>query len=47
MQTLEDAVRAMAKYELGKKLSKGELESIVAFLHTLTGVNPHLAVSAQ
>lgn len=44
IQTLDDAVRAMAKYELGKKLSASEVEAIVAFLHTLTGKNPHLQI---
>lgn len=41
-QTLEDATRAMAKYEMGRELPEKEVESIVAFLHTLTGQNPHL-----
>lgn len=41
-QTLEDAVRAMARYELGKDLSDQEVCSIVAFLNTLTGDNTHL-----
>ena len=43
-QSLEEAVRAMARYELGKSLSGKDVESIVAFLNTLTGVNPHLIV---
>lgn len=41
-QTMEDAVRAMARYELGKNLSDGDVQSIVAFMNTLTGENPHL-----
>lgn len=36
-QRLEDAVRAMAKYELGKELSDDDVKSIVAFMQTLTG----------
>lgn len=35
--TLEDAVRVMAKYELGRTLSDAEVSSIVAFMNTLTG----------
>lgn len=35
--TLEDAVIAMAKYEVGVELSQQEVEKIVAFLNTLTG----------
>ena len=41
-QTLEDAVKAMARYDLGKELSEQDVCSIVAFLNTLTGDNPHL-----
>ena len=40
--TLDEAIRAMAKYELGKSLKQTEIDAIVAFLHTLTGHNPHL-----
>lgn len=35
--TLEDAVVAMAKYEVGVDLSQQEVKQIVAFLKTLTG----------
>lgn len=35
--TLEDAVVAMAKYEVGVNLSQQEVKQIVAFLQTLTG----------
>jgi cytochrome c peroxidase len=35
--TLTDAVRMMAKYQLGRRLSDEEVESIVEFLKTLTG----------
>lgn len=35
--TLEDAVRVMARYQLGRELSNPEIERIVAFLRTLTG----------
>jgi len=42
MATLEDAVKAMAKYELGKDLADSEVASIVAFMKSLTGKNPYL-----
>lgn len=35
--TLADAVRVMARYQLGKTLDAKEVDSIVAFLQTLTG----------
>ena len=41
--TLEDAVKAMAKYELGKDLTDKDIQSIVAFMNTLDGNNPHLS----
>jgi len=44
-QTLEEAVRAMAKYELGKELSDRDVASIVTFMKTLTGKHPLIAVS--
>jgi len=43
MATMEDAVRAMAKYELGKDLKEADVNSIVAFMRTLTGQHPLLA----
>jgi cytochrome c peroxidase len=36
-QRLEDAVETMADAQLGRKLSKEDLDKIVGFLHTLTG----------
>ena len=36
-KTLEDAVRTMATFQLGVQLSDEDVESIVAFLKTLTG----------
>jgi len=36
-KTLEDAVRVMARHQLGEQLGTDELKKIVAFLHTLTG----------
>lgn len=39
-KTLDDAVQKMAYYQLGRKLSKDEIEKIVSFLHTLTGELP-------
>lgn len=35
--TLDDAVKVMAQYQLGRSLSEPDQEAIVAFLHTLTG----------
>lgn len=36
-QTLEEAVRSMAKYEVGIELNDAETARLVAFLKTLTG----------
>ncbi len=36
-KSLEEAVRVMARYQLGEQISTGDLKKIVAFLHTLTG----------
>lgn len=41
--TLEEAVSAMARYELGKELSESDIHSIVSFMGTLTGRNPHFS----
>jgi len=38
--TLDDAVKVMAKVQLGKELSKDETADIVAFLNGLTGEFP-------
>ena len=38
--TLPEAVRVMARVQLGKTLSDGEVEAIVAFLASLTGPLP-------
>lgn len=35
--TLEGAVAIMAKYQLGRQLSSGDIDVIIKFLHTLTG----------
>ena len=37
VETLDEMVRIMAKYQVGRILSDGEINSIVEFLHTLTG----------
>ena len=37
MATMDDAVRAMAKYQLGIDLPQQEVDKIVGFLRTLTG----------
>ncbi|MCQ2182895.1 MAG: heme-binding domain-containing protein [Bacteroidales bacterium] len=42
MATMEDAVKAMAKYELGKDLKDEDVNYIVAFMRTLTGRHPYL-----
>ena len=39
---LHEAVKTMAKHQLGLKLSNGEVKKIVAFLKTLTGEQPSL-----
>lgn len=39
--TLEEAVKTMAKYQLGKEISTEEIRAIVAFLKTLTGQAPN------
>ncbi len=41
-QTLDESVKAMAQYELGRELTENEVHSIVSFLNTLSGKNPHL-----
>jgi cytochrome c peroxidase len=38
--TLEEAVRRMARYQLGRKLSDAEVASVVAWLASLTGTIP-------
>jgi cytochrome c peroxidase len=36
-RSLHKAVEMMAEYQLGRRLSQADVESIVQFLHTLTG----------
>ena len=36
-ETLNDAVKIMARFQLGRKLDETQVRDIVAFLHTLTG----------
>ncbi len=36
-QTMEEAVKAMARFELGRELSDADVNAIVAFMKTLTG----------
>jgi cytochrome c peroxidase len=38
--TLEDAVQAMAHYQLGTELGNDEIGKIVLFLKSLTGQDP-------
>lgn len=40
--TLEDAVRVMARYELGRELKDTEVARLVLFMQTLTGKHPLL-----
>lgn len=40
--TLEDAVRTMAYYQLGRKIPENHVGDIVAFLKTLTGERPRV-----
>ena len=40
--TLEESVEIMGESELDKRLSRKEVESIVAFLNTLTGEKPKI-----
>lgn len=47
MATLEDAVKAMAKYELGRDLKDEDVNSIVAFMKTLTGKSPYFAAVSE
>ena len=35
--TLDDTIRLMARYQLGKDLSDAQVQLISGFLHTLTG----------
>jgi cytochrome c peroxidase len=41
-KNLEQAVTVMSKYQLGRKLSKEDVDSIVLFLKTLTGETPNI-----
>lgn len=41
IQTLEEMVALMARYQLGKSVTPEQITDIVAFLHTLTGEIPH------
>ena len=41
---LSDAVRVMGSAQLGAELTENEVADITAFLHTLTGVQPEVAI---
>ncbi|MEN9502323.1 MAG: hypothetical protein RI964_1608 [Pseudomonadota bacterium] len=43
-KTLEDAVKTMGKIQLGKQFSDDDAAKIVAFLKTLTGKQPNIAL---
>ncbi|MEK7354836.1 MAG: cytochrome-c peroxidase [Bdellovibrionota bacterium] len=45
-RSLEDAVNVMAKYQLGRKLPKADVDAIVAFLKALTGEMPAVGKAA-
>lgn len=40
VKTLNEAISQMGEYQLGKKLTKEEVESIALFLGSLTGTPP-------
>jgi cytochrome c peroxidase len=42
VKTLEEAIKVMTKYQLGRSLSQKDIESIALFLGTLTGEHPAL-----
>jgi len=46
IQALPEMVRLMAKHQLGKTLTDGEVEDVVAFLKSLTGELPQQYISA-
>lgn len=41
--TLQDATKAMLKYQTGKELADSDIELIVAFMNTLTGENKYMS----
>jgi len=45
VETLEKAVKLMAKHQLGVKIKKNQIRSIVAFLNSLTGKIPEEALT--
>ncbi|CAN5699773.1 hypothetical protein BH10BDE1_BH10BDE1_02090 [soil metagenome] len=46
-KSLDDAVIAMAKFQLGRKLSGAEVSAFVAFLKSLTGEVPRILVAPK
>ena len=40
VETLEEVVRLMARYQLGREMPEEDVRRIVAFLHTLTAPLP-------
>lgn len=42
VDTLQDAIHIMAKYQLGRDIPDPHVEAIVAFLHSLVGEHPRL-----
>ena len=43
-QTLDEAVHTMGRVQLGRTFTTDEAQQIVAFLHTLTGEQPKIAL---
>lgn len=43
VNTLEEAVVLMARYQLGRRIPDPDLKAIMAFLHALEGIHPALA----
>ena len=39
VETLIEAIKIMAEYQLGRAISKEDIESITAFLHSLNGID--------
>ncbi len=46
-KTLPEAVGIMAKYQLGREISSGQVEKLVAFLESLTGPEKQYLASSQ
>ncbi|MEM6452620.1 MAG: hypothetical protein AAF703_20180, partial [Cyanobacteria bacterium P01_D01_bin.105] len=47
IETLEESVRVMGKYQLGREIPTDDMTAIVSFLRTLTGSLPDALNTAQ